>query len=122
MVAPLFPQERPARTVLVTLLGTDPETAADVVERTMARFRRYDRIVYLTDDPDFRTLRARRATFEYVPAPAEARRHAPDLPWGRHLAARHDLLMAKWRPGIELRYGRSLEEHAALCERGADGQ
>lgn len=122
MIAPLFPGERPARTVLVTLLGTDPETAADVVKRTTERFRRYDRVVYLTDDPDFAPLRAGRATFEYVPAPAEARRHAPDLPWGRHLAARHELLMAKWRPGVELRYGRSLEEHAALCERGMDGQ
>lgn len=104
----LMPGE--TRVALVTLFGVPRADVPDILSATAATLARFDRIVYLTDDPDFAELRRRGATYEYLPALAEMTTRGAGLPWARYLAERRSIIVAKWRPVQEISYGLSFDD------------
>lgn len=114
---PLMARDRPERTALVSAIGVAAADVPAILAATGRRLARFDRVVYLTDDADFRPYRAVRAIVEYVP-PIEDMRRAPDLPWPAYLEAKRTLLLAKWRPGMEIAYGLSWADYVSRAAGG----
>ncbi|MBH0239406.1 hypothetical protein [Methylobrevis albus] len=113
----LMPGE--TRVALVTLFGVPRADVPDILTATAATLARFDRVVYLTDDPDFSELRRRGATFEYLPALSEITTRGAGLPWARYLAERRTILVAKWRPVQEISYGLSFDDLIAAVAAAA---
>jgi hypothetical protein len=93
------------RTILVTILGVEPQRVGEVVDRALAALSGGDLVVFLTDRPDFLPFRRRRVPFEYLPPPSLRTGGREPAEWGRYLAARYELLLAKWRPVRVVSYG-----------------
>jgi hypothetical protein len=101
------------RVALVSMLGVPPDRVETILQSTAGTLSAFDRIVFLTNDTDFRPLRARRATFEYLPSVAEMEKHAADLPWPLYLREKRALIVSKWRPQIEITYGQNFDDYVA---------
>jgi hypothetical protein len=106
------------RVVLVTILGVGAQRIDEVLDRALAVLPGGDLVVFLTDRADFRPFRRRRLPFEYLPPPALRSGREP-ADWARYLAARYELLLAKWRPARVVSYGDSV---AAFIGRTAPGR
>jgi hypothetical protein len=115
---PLMGDGGSSRTALVSLIDVDARLVPEIIDTTRRRLRRYDRIVYLTDNADFRPFRERGAVFEYLPPLGEMTTHAPDLPWAGYLRNRRILLLAKWYPSLEISYGTPFDVYVARTEQG----
>ncbi|WP_421591588.1 hypothetical protein [Shinella sp. M27] len=106
------PAER--QVLLVTMLGVEQASIADIVDRTSAAGIK---VVYLTDTLDFAVFRHRKATFEYIPPLSEQSRHAGAMNWPRYLRRRWALIEAKWAPTQLHAYGMNFDRFLTAAER-----
>ena len=97
------------RIVMVTLFTVPREGHDEIVAKVGATFARVDRIVYVTDIPEFLHFRAAGAAFEYFPSLERQAAHVNALDWPGYLRIRWDLLLAKWQPEHVLAYGLNMD-------------
>lgn len=102
-------------TILVTLIGLEPEQIDEIIDVTARRFGNRHKIVYLTDSLDFMRFRNRDAVFEYLPSALEQRLHAGEISWHAYLAKRWRLLLAKWKPVHVISYGQNIDAFLAAA-------
>lgn len=114
----LFPADKARRVVLVTLIGIRPDQQPEIITVISRKFARFDKIVYITDHPDFSHFRRSAAIFEYLPSLAQQERHDAVMDWGGYLAARWDLAQTKWRPETILSYGMNMDSLIAAASLG----
>lgn len=103
------------RIVMVTLFDVAREGHDEIVAKVGATFARFDRIVYVTDIPEFLHFRAAGAAFEYFPCLEQQMAHGSALDWPGYLRIRWDLLLAKWQPEHVLAYGRNIDRLLAAA-------
>lgn len=103
------------RIVMVTLFDVAREGHDEIVAKVGAAFARFDRIVYVTDIPEFLHFRAAGAAFEYFPCLEQQMAHGSALDWPGYLRIRWDLLLAKWQPEHVLAYGRNIDRFLAAA-------
>ncbi|MBA3448999.1 MAG: hypothetical protein H0T56_15600 [Pseudaminobacter sp.] len=114
----IYESKKHLSVILVTVLCVDPELLDEIVRTTKAKLPAdNDRLVYLTDSPDFETFRRHGVFFEYMPSMAEQRLHPDAIPWQAHLRERWALLLAKWRPRQILSYGTGIDGFLAAASR-----
>lgn len=68
----------------------------------------------LTDNDSFELFRNRRVLFEFLPAPSEQERLAPDLDWQLFTLRRLALIRRKWQPSRVVAFGRRATEVVQL--------
>lgn len=112
----------PKRVVMVTLFEVARENHDEIIEKISKAFRRYDKIVYVTDIPDFLHFRDAAAAFEYLPSLLQQNIHRDALDWPSYLRARWELLLAKWQPKHVLAYGLNIERFLAASRAGSPGE
>lgn len=103
------------RIVMVTLFTVAREGHDEIVAKVGATFPRVDRIVYVTDIPQFLHFRAAGAAFEYFPSLQQQTVHVNALDWPSYLRIRWDLLLAKWQPEHVLAYGLNIDRFLAAA-------
>jgi hypothetical protein len=110
----------PKRIVVVTLFDVARDKHDEIIAKVGKTFAGYDKIVYVTDVPEFLHFRAAGAAFEYFPSLTEQQQHADTLSWHAYLSARWEIILAKWQPGHVLAYGANIDRFlAAAGERPA---
>jgi len=103
-------------TIIITTLGVDPLHLDEIITKTKQKLPgKDDRMVYVTDDPDFTAFRRHGVIFEYLPPLKEQQLHAADMPWRTYLRERWALLLAKWRPRQVLAYGTDIDSFLAAA-------
>lgn len=106
----------PKRIVVVTLFDVARDKHDEIIAKIGKTFAGYDKIVYVTDVPEFLHFRAAGAAFEYFPSLAEQERHADTLSWRAYLGARWEIILAKWQPEHVLAYGANIDRFLAAAE------
>jgi hypothetical protein len=106
----------PKRIVVVTLFDVARDKHDEIIAKVGKTFAGYDKIVYVTDLPEFLHFRAAGAAFEYFPSLAEQKRHHDTLSWRAYLAARWEIILAKWQPEHVLAYGANIDRFLAATE------
>jgi hypothetical protein len=106
----------PKRIVVVTLFAVAREKHDEIIAKIGKTFAGYDKIVYVTDVPEFLHFRAAGAAFEYFPSLAEQKRHHDTLSWRAYLSARWEIVLAKWQPEHVLAYGTNIDRFLAETE------
>lgn len=109
----------PKRIVVVTLFDVSRDKHDEIIAKIGKTFARYDKIVYVTDLPEFLHFRAAGAAFEYFPSLAEQKRHQDTLSWHAYLTARWEIVLAKWQPEHVLAYGANIDHFLAATEEQA---
>lgn len=99
-----------ARVALVTILGVEEKRVDEIINVTQSALKEYDKIVYLTDSPNFHQFRTRQLAFEYWPSPHEINLHGQGLDWNNYLTSKKALLMSKWSVSVVVAYGVSIED------------
>ena len=103
-------------TIIVTILGVNPDFLEEIIVTTKRKLPgKSDRLIYLTDNPDFTIFRRHGVIFEYLPPLVEQRLHAADMPWQAYFRERWGLLLAKWRPRRVLAYGTTIDSFLAAA-------
>jgi hypothetical protein len=105
-------KDGPPKPVLaVVVLGlpeAEIERVLDLVERHCAA--RGLAPLLLTDCDAFELFRGRRVLFEFLPAPAQQERFAPELDWRLFTLRRLALIRRKWQPVRVIAFGRAATE------------
>lgn len=99
----------PKRVVVITLLEVRIVDHPEIIGKVSRFFRKYDRLVYVTDQPEFLHLRETGAAFEYLPSLLQQSLYADAMPWPSYLKSRWELILAKWRPECVLAYGMNID-------------
>lgn len=112
----IYKSKEDISTIIVTTLGVNPDLVEEIIVTTKRKLPgKSDRLVYLTDNPDFTIFRRHGVIFEYLPPLGEQRLHAADMPWQAYLRERWGLLLAKWRPRRVLAYGTTIDSFLAAA-------
>ncbi|KAB0681351.1 hypothetical protein [Aureimonas leprariae] len=106
----LFEPDPRARVALVTHFDATSDSLGTVVADTRNLRAVFDRVVYVTDHPEFAVLRLHGCIFEFVPPREQQVLFDRTAPWGDFLADRRALLVAKWRPRSVIAFGTSFDE------------
>ncbi|AOF90700.1 hypothetical protein [Sinorhizobium sp. RAC02] len=106
----------PKRIVVVTLFEVARDKHDEIITKVGKTFAGYDKIVYVTDLPEFLHFRAAGAAFEYFPSLTEQTRHRDTLSWHAYLSARWEIILAKWQPEHVLAYGANIDRFLAATE------
>ena len=92
--------------VIAVVVGLEPEALGRVLDLLRASSARQDlEPVLLTDCDAFELFRDRGLVFEYLPAPAQRERFAPELDWDLYLLRRLALIRRKWQPVRIITFG-----------------
>lgn len=105
----------PKRIVVVTLFDVARDKHDEIVAKVGETFAGYDKIVYVTDLPEFLHLRDAGAAFEYLPSLHQQKMHRDALNWQDYLRARWELILAKWQPEHVLAYGINIDRFLAAA-------
>jgi hypothetical protein len=97
------------RIAIVTLFDVPRSSHDEIIEKIGETFIAFDKIVYVTDIPEFLHFRAAGAAFEYFPSLQQQALHRGGLDWPRYGRVRWELLLAKWQPEHVLAYGLNID-------------
>jgi len=109
------------RIILVTLFGVERTQHENIIDTIGKKFKGFDKIVYVTDLPDFLHFREAGAAFEYLPSLDQQKMHNSELSWPEYLATRWELILSKWLPKYVLAYGMNIDRFIASAPPAAFG-
>jgi hypothetical protein len=111
----------PKRIVVVTLFEVSRDRHDEIIAKVGKTFAGYDKIVYVTDMPEFLHFRAAGAAFEYLPSLLQQEKHGEVLSWRDYLGARWEIILAKWQPEHVLAYGINIDRFLASAPAAVQG-
>jgi hypothetical protein len=116
----VLPEDDPRRLIIfVSLLELDREARLAALGRAAEIIAAGQTPLFITDDPDFSIFATRGLLYEYLPPPAEQKRHGAAMKWDHHLVMKLRLLMEKWRPVRVESVGTPLEAFIAKAKPAA---
>jgi hypothetical protein len=109
-------QNGPPKAVLgVVVLGLSAAEIEQVLAAIEAKCAERDLApLLLTDNDAFQAFRGRRVLFEYLPAPSDQERLAPELDWRLYTLRRLALIRRKWQPTRVVAFGSRAAEVVKL--------
>jgi hypothetical protein len=109
-------QNGPPKAVLgVVVLGLSAAEIEQVLTAIEAKCAERDLApLLLTDNDAFQAFRGRRVLFEYLPAPSDQERLAPELDWRLYTLRRLALIRRKWQPTRVVAFGHRAAEVVKL--------